>query len=110
MSKRQQFIPGKNSNAFKTIHYKAIYNSLYPKKEQLNCSCISYYYNKNIVGSDSSSIRISKNERLSEIVNFYKGGKTQYGNFYLQQPLNINYLGRMEGMPGGSGQPPKNKF
>jgi hypothetical protein len=37
-------------------------------------------------------------------------GKLQYGNFYLGQPLNINYLGRMEGMPGGSGMPPRNRF
>jgi hypothetical protein len=26
----------------------------------------------------------------------------------LLQPLNLNYLGRMEGMPGGSGSPPTN--
>jgi hypothetical protein len=33
-----------------------------------------------------------------------------YGNFYLGKPLNINYLGRIEGMPGGSGMPPINRF
>ena len=37
-------------------------------------------------------------------------GTTQFGNFYLNQPLNINYLGRIPGMPGGSGSPPVNKF
>jgi len=37
-------------------------------------------------------------------------GKTQFGNFYLGQPLNVNYLGRIEGMPGGSGAPPLNRF
>lgn len=51
---------------------------------------------------DSSSQIVNKISRMS--------GKTQFGNFYLGQPLNINYLGRMEGMPGGSGMPPKNKF
>jgi hypothetical protein len=35
-------------------------------------------------------------------------GRTQFGNFYLGQPLNINCLGRVEGMPGGSGKPPSN--
>ena len=110
MSRRQQFIPGKNSNASKMIHYTAMYNSLYPNTEKLNCSCIPDKYDKNTVGSDSPSIKISNNVRISQIVNFYKGGKTQYGNFYLGQPLYINYLGRMEGMPGGSGQPPKNYF
>jgi hypothetical protein len=38
------------------------------------------------------------------------GGVTQFGNFYLKQPLSLNYLGRMEGQPGGGGSPPKNKF
>ena len=38
------------------------------------------------------------------------GGNTQYGSFYLGQPLNLNYLGRTEGMPGGSGSPPVNRF
>ena len=38
------------------------------------------------------------------------GGITQFGNFYLGQPLNLNYLGRMEGQPGGGGSPPTNKF
>jgi len=37
-------------------------------------------------------------------------GKIQFGNFYLGKPLNVNYLGRMEGMPGGSGMPPVNKY
>jgi len=35
-------------------------------------------------------------------------GRTQFGNFYLGQPLNMNYLGRVEGMSGGSGKPPTN--
>ena len=40
----------------------------------------------------------------------FNGGITQYGNFYLNQPLSLNYLGRMEGQPGGGGSPPKNTF
>jgi hypothetical protein len=38
------------------------------------------------------------------------GWRTQYGNFYLGKSLNLNYLGKMEGMPGGSGKPPLNQF
>jgi hypothetical protein len=38
------------------------------------------------------------------------GGSTQYGNNYLGELLNLNYLGKMAGMPGGSGMPPSNKF
>ena len=43
-------------------------------------------------------------------MNSTKGGKMQYGNFYLGEQLKINYLGRIQGMPGGSGSPPVNKF
>jgi hypothetical protein len=38
------------------------------------------------------------------------GGITQFGNSYLGKPLNLNYLGKMEGQLGGSGSPPINKF
>jgi hypothetical protein len=38
------------------------------------------------------------------------GGNVQYGNYYLGKPVQINYLGRTEGQPGGSGAPPRNKF
>ena len=51
---------------------------------------------------DSSSQKINRISRVS--------GRIQFGNFYLGEPLNINYLGKMEGMPGGSGMPPVNRF
>jgi hypothetical protein len=38
------------------------------------------------------------------------GGTTQFGNFYLGQPLSLNYLGRSQGQPGGGGSPPRNIF
>lgn len=111
MHSQQSFTPGKKSGSSKMINYVAAYNALFPNSQQLTCnSCIPDKYNKSVVGSDSPSIRVSNNMRVSQIVNFSKGGKTQYGNFYLGQPLNINYLGRTEGMPGGSGSAPKNKF
>lgn len=66
-----------------------------------NRSSISYkMYLSKILKLDSYSQQINKIGRL--------GGRVQYGNFYLGKPLNINYLGRMEGMPGGSGKPPTN--
>jgi hypothetical protein len=92
------------------IKYVAEYNALFPDSPQLNCICIHDTYNKNNTGSDSASTRVSNNKRIAQIINFSKGGTTQYGNFYLGHPLNVNYLGRTEGMPGGSGMPPKNKF
>ena len=80
-----------------------------PKNYKLNRSFNTNYSNQSykmrlsqVLKLDSNSQKINRISRVS--------GKTQFGNFYLGQPLNINYLGRMEGMPGGSGMPPVNKF
>jgi hypothetical protein len=56
--------------------------------------------------------QVLKLDSYSQVTNRISrmSGKTQFGNFYLGQPLNVNYLGRMEGMPGGSGSPPVNRF
>ena len=111
MYSQQSFTPGKKSGSSKMINYVAAYNAKFPNSQQLTCgACIPDKYDKFTVGSDSPSSRVSNNVRTAYIINYSKGGKTQYGNFYLGQPLNINYLGRMEGMPGGSGEPPRNKF
>lgn len=109
MSSRTQFGPGKNSNTGRIIHYKALYNARHPDQIS-NCVCVQDKYDKYIVGSDSASTRVPYGRRISQIINAKKGGKTQYGNFYLGQPLDINYLGRGQGMPGGSGMPPINRF
>jgi len=108
MHSQRQFAPGNNGNSSRMINYVASYNALFPNSQQLNCYCILDKYNKNVVGSESPSVKISNNRRISNIINYSKGGRVQYGNFYLGQPLNVNYLGRMEGMPGGSGSPPSN--
>jgi hypothetical protein len=111
MYSQQSFTPGKKSGSSKMINYVAAYNALFPNSQQLTCaSCTPDKYNKLVVSSDSPSTRVSNNIRISQIVNYSKGGKSAYGNFYLGQPLNINYLGRIEGMPGGSGSAPTNKF
>lgn len=52
---------------------------------------------------EGSSQNVARIARLN-------GGITQFGNFYLNQPLSLNYLGRMEGQPGGGGSPPTNRF
>lgn len=107
----QSFTPGKKRSTSKMINYVAAYNALFPNSQQLTCAqCTPDKYNKFVIGSDSPSIRVSNNIRTSQIIKFSRGGKTQYGNFYLGQPLNINYLGKIEGMPGGSGRAPINTF
>jgi hypothetical protein len=115
MASNQQFTPGRKSNTGKIIQYIALYNAAFASRkdiEPLRCACLQDKFNKNIsyAGSDSPSIRLSNNMRVSKLVNSYRGGKTQYGNFYLGKPLIVNYLGRTEGMPGGSGTAPKNIF
>jgi hypothetical protein len=109
------FTPGNKSYAKRIINYNALYNELNANSLNQNysppqCSCIPEIFNKDIYATDTNAARTSYNYRVSQIVNYSKGGKYQFGNFYLGQPLNINYLGRYEGMPGGSGRPPTNRF
>ena len=80
-----------------------------PKNYKINRNSNTNYSNQSykmrlsqVLKLDGYSQNITKISRIS--------GKTQFGNFYLGQPLNVNYLGRMEGMPGGSGMSPVNRF
>lgn len=110
----KSYIPGNTNsnirNTIKSINYIANYNARFPNSEQLSCSCIQNAYNKTVPSSNTNSARLPINERISIAVNNFKQGKIQFGNFYLGQPLDINYLGRTQGMPAGSGKPPKNNF
>jgi len=110
MYSQRQFTPGSKSNSSRVINYVALYNHVFPNSPKLKCVCINDKFNKEINGSDSADTRVSYNTRISQIIKSKLGGNTQYGNFYLGQPLTLNYLGRAEGMPGGSGSAPKNKF
>jgi hypothetical protein len=111
MHSYRQFTPGGRRDTSRIIRYVAQYNELYGTEGQINtCYCIPDKYDKNTPGSDSPSQKFTYAQRISTIINYSKGGKSQYGNFYLGQPLNVNYLGRIEGMPGGSGMPPINRF
>jgi hypothetical protein len=112
---KRQFTPGKKSNARRMIDnafaYTSEYNRLNIHSNKLNCLCIPDRYDKNTVGSDSPSIKVSNNMRIAQVITSAGlGGKLEYGSFYLCQPLQVNYLGRVQGMPGGSGSPPRNKF
>lgn len=51
----------------------------------------------------------TQSQRLAEIVNFYAGGKVQYGN-NTNCLANITYLGKTEGQPGGIVGPLRNKY
>jgi hypothetical protein len=86
-------------------------NAVYADKKYCHCKPDIF---KN-ASADPNSAFYTRNQRISNIVNNsnYKGGRIQFGNTYLgtfNGDLGLNYLGRLEGMPGGSGAPFKNKF
>ncbi len=107
----RHFRPGGISSDPRMIYYVYEYSLLYGDEGRIQtCYCIPNKYDKNTPGSDSSSTKTSYATKIAGIIQQTKGGKSQYGNFYLGQQLKINYLGKMEGMPGGSGAPPINRF
>jgi len=104
------YTPGGKSITSRLISYIALWNRLHPDGKQLNCYCFSGKFDKNTPVSNSASEKASYSRRVAYIIKNTKGGAVQFGNFYLGQPLNVNYLGRVQGMPGGSGAPPLNRF
>lgn len=104
----RQFTPGSRNTTARIITYVAEYNA--KNGSGPTCFCIPDKYDKNTPGSDAASAKVSYATRIAQVIQSTKGGKTQYGDFYLGKPLTINYLGRTEGMPGGSGMPPLNRF
>jgi hypothetical protein len=106
----RKFTPGNNSNSSRMIHYVAQLNALFPNKNNINCSCIPDNYDKRIPGSDSGSYKVPRKIWYSHVIQTSLGGSTQYGSFYLGEPLKLNYLGNPQGTPGGGGMPPKNRF
>ena len=53
----------------------------------------------------------SRSQILSNLLtNYTYYGKVQFVNSSLGTPLYVNYLGRTQGQPGGSGAPPKNRL
>jgi hypothetical protein len=74
------------------------------------CDCRPEIFKKQ--SSQPYSVYNSRNLRIASTINTYSGGRIQFGNTYLGEGrgFELNYLGRSEGMPGGSGAPIKNKF
>jgi hypothetical protein len=93
------FFPGSRQR-FKKLYTYNIYN------EVQTCTCI-----QDPVGYLKSGYRDStqtENGRISQILSNNLGGRTTFGNS--GNPVQINYLGRQEGHPGGSRGPLRNKF
>ena len=103
----KHFTPGRKSAGMnKLINYNA---ELATKKivSGVVCNCFAEEYKK--FTSQSTVSNTSRAQRISQIVNSTVGGSVQFGNYYIAQPV-VNYLGRTEGQPGGSGGPLRNRF
>lgn len=56
----------------------------------------------------TNSIFQSENMRVASALSNNLGGRLTFGN--LNTPLELTYLGGIEGQPGGIPRPPRNKF
>jgi hypothetical protein len=89
-------------NTFHSLNYV-----ITPK--QYYCGCVKRQQRQFIAGQNLFS-NISTNLKNSHIIRTSLGGNITFGNCYLgQQPL-IDALGSVEGQPGGSFSPVRNKF
>ena len=106
MRSYKHFTPGKKSSGLnKLINYNS---SPLVTPEGVVCNCYKEEYKK--YTSQSNFSNTSRAQRISQVLNNTIGGSVQFGNYYLGQPVVVNYLGKTEGQPGGSGMPPRNRF
>ena len=116
MSQLKQFVPGNRSNIKKCLVklYLKNKNNGYNINDNdnfnLNWLCNNNSYNKFKFSSVAPNPNISYKQQISQKIKSTVGGNVHYGNYYLGNTPNINYLGRTEGQPGGSGAPLRNKF
>ena len=81
-----------------------------PTEKQCVWKCDKDKWDKFKFTSVGNNPNISYKQQISIKINTTVGGNVHYGNYYLGKPLQVNYLGRTEGQPGGSGAPLRNKF
>lgn len=100
---RQLFTPGNKTNTRRIINYFAL---------NPNVVCINPCTKDKIKKFQKTELtgNQSYNQRIANTIRNGIGSKVQFGNSYLGEPIYVNYLGRMEGQPGGSGMPPRNQF
>ena len=91
------FIPGSTLKSNNTY-------LIYKKYE--SCRCLQQNYSKTITGYNNPLQ--TTNMRISQAITNNLGGRTTFGNF--GTPAIVNYLGSIEGQPGGSFRPLRNKF
>ena len=101
------FTPGSKKKCGKMINYVSQMNA--NSNDNIN---VCDYGSNEIKKPSSQQLldNVSNNRRISQTIISNRGGRIQFGNYYLGQPVVANYLGRYEGQPGGSGAPLRNKF
>jgi hypothetical protein len=72
--------------------------------------CPRNEYEGKLFTSQSRTSNLSYLQRTSNYVQSARGGRPVFVNINIEQPLNVNYLGRVQGQLGGSGAPPRNRF
>jgi hypothetical protein len=77
--------------------------------KQFYCACVKRQQSK-ITSGQNLIPNISRYMRISQIINTSLGGNINFGNDYLGQQPRIDALGSIEGQPGGSFSPVRNKF
>ena len=93
------FYPGSKPR-FNKIYTYTIYQQ-YP-----TCACIQEKVSNFKSGYNNPTQ--SENMRVAQLLSNNLGGRITWGNRGI--PAEVNYLGRVEGQPGGSLQPLRNKF
>ena len=96
---KQSFIPGAQQK-FRKVYTYAIF------KDFNTCNCIQQKANNIKTGWNNPTQ--TENTRISQILTDNLGGKITWGNRGFS--AKVNYLGRVEGQPGGSLKPPRNQF
>jgi hypothetical protein len=92
-----------NGNSVTSDTRRVILNS-----GRLNSSCQCPQLNNKKVLITSNNVQgETQSQRINNIVNYYLGGRTQFGN---QGVYQITFLGKREGQPGGINGPLRNNF
>jgi hypothetical protein len=116
MTSYQHFRPGSSLSNKKHLNKLIRYNSNLPfnnleaniENQNLNylCNCFKETVNKTKQGYNDPSQ--TNAERFSQLTINALGGRTMFGNN--NNPVNITYLGGIEGQPGGIPRPLRNRF
>jgi hypothetical protein len=127
MSSSRKFTPGSKAYNSRMIRYNAVYNELrralnndpttpifyYPselQQKEIVCHCFNNIEKKTSPASQGTEANVSQNMIFAQRIRTPRSGSVTFGNFYLGEPLTLNYLGRLEGQSGGGGAPIRNQF